>query len=83
MTYFNLLKNVVFTFLFFNFNSVTFYDYFQFMIQWLQKCHAIEGYDASKCAEDCQKAETEDFAKNCTSGGGFFKCCIRYSAKIS
>jgi hypothetical protein len=53
------------------------------MIKWLQKCHAIEGYDASKCAEDCQKAETEDFAKNCTSGGGFFKCCIRYSAKIS
>jgi hypothetical protein len=45
------------------------------MIQW--KCRAIEGYDASKCAEDCKEAEKEEFAKNCTKKGGFFKCCVR------
>ena len=44
-----------------------------------QKCHHIEGYDASHCDQDCKQLAKEDFAKNCTQNGGFFKCCIRYS----
>ena len=24
---------------------------------------------------ECNTTETDEFAKNCTAGGGFFKCC--------
>ena len=33
--------------------------------------------DTSKCAKDCEELSKQDFAKNCTAKGGFFKCCIR------
>ena len=40
-------------------------------------CHIIKDYDASKCAEDCEKAEKDPFATECTKNGGLHKCCIR------
>ena len=40
-------------------------------------CHPIKEYDAYRCAEDCRKLEKNEFAKNCTKGGGLYKCCIR------
>ena len=40
-------------------------------------CHHLDFLDSGKCADDCQRMEEEEFAKNCTSGGGLFKCCIR------
>ena len=40
-------------------------------------CHHLDSLDAGKCADDCQRMEEDKFAKNCTSGGGLFKCCIR------
>ena len=40
-------------------------------------CHAIIGYDASKCAEDCEALKHSVFAKNCASSNGLYKCCIR------
>ena len=41
-------------------------------------CHRLEdSLDATKCAEDCRQMKEDKFAKNCSSGGGLFKCCIR------
>ena len=40
-------------------------------------CHHLDSLDATKCAEDCESLEKGEFAKNCTSNGGLFKCCIR------
>ena len=41
-------------------------------------CHNLQdSLDVTKCAEDCQRMKEEKFSKNCTSGGGLFKCCIR------
>ena len=40
-------------------------------------CHHLDSLDASKCANDCKKLEKGEFAKNCKSTGGLFKCCIR------
>ena len=40
-------------------------------------CHHLDSLDASKCAKDCEKLENGEFAKNCTTNGGLFKCCIR------
>ena len=40
-------------------------------------CHSLNSRDASKCAEDCKNLEKENFATNCTSNGGLFKCCVR------
>ena len=49
------------------------------MVEYLQydRCHAIIGYDASKCADDCEALKNEDFAQNCASNNGLYKCCIR------
>ena len=41
------------------------------------KCHRIEGIDASVCAADCEKLKRTYFAKDCRINGGLFKCCIR------
>jgi len=42
-------------------------------------CHAIKGYDASKCAEDCKNIESSssNLAKRCKAKKGHLKCCIR------
>ena len=40
-------------------------------------CHHLDSLDASICAKDCEKLEKGQFAKNCASNGGLFKCCIR------
>ena len=40
-------------------------------------CHPLDSLDVSKCAKDCEGLAKEAFAKNCTSNGGLFKCCIR------
>jgi len=40
-------------------------------------CHAIDGYDATKCAEDCDRFKTSYLAKECEKRNGVFKCCIR------
>ena len=40
-------------------------------------CHRITEYDVDQCHQDCIKQEKSDFAKNCTKGGGLYKCCIR------
>ena len=40
-------------------------------------CHHLNSLDSQKCAEDCKSLQTRKFAKNCTSNGGLFKCCIR------
>ena len=40
-------------------------------------CHRTSNYDAQECHNDCLKQEKSDFAKNCTDGGGLYKCCIR------
>ena len=42
-----------------------------------ETCHHLESLDATVCANDCKKLEKSDFASNCTSKGGLFKCCIR------
>ena len=44
-------------------------------------CHKIEGLDASKCAQDCEKWAKGEFAEKCTKRNGLFKCCIRYLLK--
>ena len=41
-------------------------------------CHRINGLDASKCAQDCEKIALSKFAKKCKNDGGLFKCCIRW-----
>ena len=40
-------------------------------------CHLTKEYDAEQCHQDCLKQEKSSFAKNCTEGGGLYKCCIR------
>jgi hypothetical protein len=40
-------------------------------------CHPLDSLDASKCTKDCDGLSKEAFAKNCTSNGGLFKCCVR------
>ena len=41
-------------------------------------CHPLDtSLDTSSCAKDCEELSEQDFAKNCTAKGGFFKCCIR------
>ena len=40
-------------------------------------CHHINSLDATICANDCEKFEHSEFAKNCTENEGLFKCCIR------
>ena len=40
-------------------------------------CHKIKNYDAMKCAEDCRELEKSNFARDCESKNGLFKCCIR------
>ena len=40
-------------------------------------CYPITNYDATKYAEVCKWLEREDFAKECATNGGLFKCCIR------
>ena len=40
-------------------------------------CHTIKGYDASKCAEDCNDLKRSKFAKKCEKNNGVYKCCIR------
>ena len=40
-------------------------------------CHRTSDYDAEECHKDCQIQEKSEFAKNCTEGGGLYKCCIR------
>merc|ERR1719153_174650 len=48
-----------------------------------KSCHPIDSsLDATECAEDCKKFETEKFGKNCTKNGGLFKCCIRRDKKF-
>ena len=42
-------------------------------------CHKIEGIDASRCAQDCEKWERSEFANKCARRNGLFKCCIRYN----
>ena len=41
-------------------------------------CHRIQNYNARKCDKDCKELEKSDFAKECRSKNGLFKCCIRY-----
>ena len=41
-------------------------------------CHHIQKYNARKCDKDCKELEKSDFAKECRSKNGLFKCCIRY-----
>ena len=41
-------------------------------------CHQIQNYNARKCERDCKKLEKSDFAKECESKNGLFKCCIRW-----
>ena len=44
-------------------------------------CHYLgSSLNASNCADDCNKLEKEDFAKDCELKGGLFKCCIRRDA---
>ena len=55
----------------------------RFLDNWVKKlgqdtCHAIKGYDVSKCHRDCKALEKSAFARNCQKEGGFYKCCIRY-----
>ena len=46
-----------------------------------KSCYHIDSLDASKCAEDCKKLESEEFGKNCSESGGLFKCCVRRDDK--
>ena len=39
-------------------------------------CHYIENLNATECANDCAKLQKQEFANQCSSDGGFFKCCI-------
>ena len=53
----------------------------QFLDNWVElgqdTCHRTHGYDAEKCHMDCKEREKSDFAKDCKTKGGLFKCCIR------
>jgi len=40
-------------------------------------CHPIEGYDASKCAEDCEAYKDTPLSRECEKKKGTLKCCIR------
>ena len=51
-------------------------------IEGYKSCHHMDSLDATMCAEDCKKFETEEFGKNCTKNGGLFKCCIRRDKKF-
>jgi len=42
------------------------------------KCYPIDGYDATKCAEDCKNIVNDSpLAEECSKRNGFMNCCIR------
>lgn len=40
-------------------------------------CHAIDGYDATPCSEDCDRFQKSKMKEMCDTLKGFLKCCIR------
>jgi len=52
-------------------------------IEGYKSCHPLDSsLDATECADDCKKFETEEFGRKCTRNGGLFKCCIRRDKKF-
>ena len=53
----------------------------EFLDNWVRlghdSCHKTDGYDAEECHQDCKMKEKSDFAKQCKTDGGLYKCCIR------
>ena len=58
----------------------------EFLDNWVtlgyDSCHKTDGYDAEKCHQDCKMKEKSDFAKQCRTDGGLYKCCIRSDNKL-
>jgi len=40
-------------------------------------CYPIRGYDASRCAKDCENLKDTPLAEECRNRNGMLKCCIR------
>ena len=58
----------------------------EFLDNWVtlghDSCHKTDGYDAKKCHQDCKMKEKSDFAKQCRTDGGLYKCCIRSDNRL-
>ena len=58
----------------------------EFLDNWVtlghDSCHKTDGYNAEECHQDCKIKGKSDFAKQCKTDGGLYKCCIRSADNI-
>ena len=58
----------------------------EFLDNWVRlghdSCHKTDGYDAEECHQDCKIKGKSDFAKQCKTDGGLYKCCIRSDNRL-